>query len=157
MLRIDIVAVGRLKERFWREACEEYLKRLKPYAQVRVVEIVDVDPSGAGGVKDALKREGDAILKAIPEKSTVILLDIQGRAVSSEEMAQSIERWSVEGVSDIVFVIGGSHGVSEEVRKRADARWSFGRITMPHNLARVVLVEQVYRAFKIIRHEPYHK
>lgn len=157
MQRIDIVAVGRLKERFWREACEEYLKRLKSYAQIRVIEIPDVDPSGAGGVKDALKRESDAILKAVPEKSILILLDIQGKPVSSESIAEQIEKWGVEGVSDLAFVIGGSHGVGEDVRTRADVRWSLGKITMPHNLARVVLVEQIYRAFKIIKREPYHK
>lgn len=157
MVHIDVIAVGKLKERFWREACDEYLKRLKPYATVRVVEIADVDPSGAGGVKDALKREGAAILDALPEKCTMVLLDIQGKPVSSEDMAAQIERLTVDGVSDIAFVIGGSHGVGEEVLHRADLRWSLGRITMPHNLARVVLVEQIYRAFKIIRHEPYHK
>lgn len=157
MLRIDVIAVGKLKERFWREACDEYLKRLKPYATVRVVEIADVDPAGAGGVKDALRREGAAICNAIPENCTVVLLDIQGKTVSSEEIASKIEQWSVDGVSNIAFVIGGSHGVGEEVLARADARWSLGRITMPHNLARVVLIEQIYRAFKIIKREPYHK
>ena len=157
MLHIDIIAVGKLKERFWREACDEYLKRMKPYAYVRVVEIADVDPSGAGGAKDALRREGAAILDALPEKCTVVLLDIQGKLVSSEDMAERIEALTVDGVSNIAFIIGGSHGVDGEVAARADMRWSLGRITMPHNLARVVIIEQIYRAFKIIRREPYHK
>lgn len=157
MLHIDVIAVGKLKERFWREACDEYLKRLKPYASVRVIEIADVDPAGAGGVKDALKREGEAICNAIPEKSVAVLLDIQGKTVSSESIADGIEQWSVDGVSSIAFIIGGSHGVGDDVLKRANARWSLGRITMPHNLARVVVLEQIYRAFKIIRREPYHK
>ena len=157
MLHIDVIAVGKLKERFWREACDEYLKRLKPYASVRVIEIADVDPAGAGGVKDALKREGEAICNAIPEKSVAVLLDIQGKTVSSESIADGIEQWSVDGVSSIAFIIGGSHGVGDDVLKRANVRWSLGRITMPHNLARVVVLEQIYRAFKIIRREPYHK
>ncbi len=157
MLHINIIAVGKLKEKFWREACDEYLKRLKPYALVRVVEIQDVDPSGAGGVKDAIKRESAAICSALPEKCVAVLLDIQGKMISSENIAERIEQWSLDGASNVAFIIGGSHGVGEEVLKRADVRWSFGRITMPHNLARVVLVEQVYRAFKIIRNEPYHK
>ncbi len=157
MLHIDIVAVGKLKERFWTEACNEYLKRLKSYAQVNVIEIADIDPSTSGGVEAALAKEGAAILKAIPNDSHVILLDIQGKQLSSEGIASRLDELALEGTSAVTFVIGGSTGVDAEVKALAKERWSFGKITMPHNLARVVLIEQIYRAFKIIKREPYHK
>lgn len=157
MLHIDIVAVGRLKERFWTEACNEYLKRLKSYAQVKVIEIADIDPNASGGVEAALSKEGAAILKAIPHDSHVILLDIQGKQLSSEGIASRLDALALEGTSAMTFVIGGSIGVNTEVKALAKERWSFGKITMPHNLARVVLLEQMYRAFRINRNEPYHK
>lgn len=157
MLHISVIAVGKLKERFWVEACAEYLKRMKPYAQVEVVEIADVDPAKAGGESVAIAKESSAIMKAIPDRSTVILLDIQGKEQSSESIAAQLEAFANSGDVDIAFVIGGSNGIDDRVRAKAAYRWSFGRITLPHNLARVVLLEQLYRAFKINRGEPYHK
>lgn len=156
-MKITIVAVGKLKERFWVDACAEYLKRLAPYARVEVKEVADVDPAKAGGIEQAMQREGKAILNAIPESAHAILLAIEGRQVSSEGLAQKFDALALTGKSSIAFIIGGSDGVSENVRKRADESLSFGKITLPHNLARVVLLEQVYRAFKISRGEPYHK
>lgn len=156
-MNITIVAVGKLKEKYWTDACAEYLKRLKPYAHVTVKEIPDVDPARAGGVDAARTREGEGILAAIPERTHVILLAIEGKQRSSEGLAARLEELGVRGISDIAFVIGGSDGVSDAVRARADETLSFGQITLPHNLARVVVCEQIYRAFKIIRHEPYHK
>lgn len=157
MLHINVIAVGRLKERFWTDACTEYLKRLKPYADVRMTEIADLDPAKCGGEAKAVEQESAGILAALPKNSYVILCDIGGKTVSSEEIAHSIEALSLDGINDVAIIIGGSCGVDESVRQRADQKWSFGRITLPHNLARVVLLEQVYRAYKIIRHEPYHK
>lgn len=157
MLHITVIAAGRLKERFWTDACDEYLKRLKPYADVRMMEVPDLDPAKCGGEAKAVQQESESILAAIPKSTHVILCDIDGKAISSEDIAESLEKLPLEGVNDVAFVIGGSCGVSEAVRQRADRRWSFGRITLPHNLARVVLLEQIYRACKIIRHEPYHK
>ena len=157
MLKIKVVAVGQLKERFWKDACTEYLKRLRAYANATVVELPDVSPERAGGERQAVEREGKSVLDALDASEHVILLDIKGKAVSSEDMASALESLTVDGISSVAFVIGGSCGVSDEVRKRANARWSFGRITLPHNLARVVALEQIYRAFRIIRHEPYHK
>ncbi|MCI9130268.1 MAG: 23S rRNA (pseudouridine(1915)-N(3))-methyltransferase RlmH [Eggerthellaceae bacterium] len=156
-MKIKVVAVGQLKERFWKDACTEYLKRLRAYANVTVVELPDVSPERAGGERQAVEREGKSVLDALDASEHVILLDIKGKAVSSEDMASALESLTVDGISSVAFVIGGSCGVSDEVRKRANARWSFGRITLPHNLARVVALEQIYRAFRIIRHEPYHK
>ena len=133
------MAVGRLKERFWREAADEYLKRLGPYATVRVVEIDDRD-SGRDEVR-ALAEEGADILRAIPEGAHVVTLEIGGKERSSEEFSARLDEL----------------GLSADVLHRADERLSLGKMTLPHNLARVVLLEQVYRAFRINRGEPYHK
>lgn len=157
MIRITVVAVGKLKERFWTDACAEYLKRLKAYAKVEVKEIADIDPAKAGGVDAARDREGSAVLAAVPEQSHAILLAIEGKERSSEGLARRLDDLALTGKSDLTFIVGGSDGVSDAVRARADEQLSFGPITLPHNLARVVLLEQVYRAFKISRGEPYHK
>ncbi len=157
MMRVTVVAVGKLKERFWADACAEYLKRLKAYAKVEIKEIADIDPAKAGGVGGARDKEGAAILAAIPEQSHAILLAIEGKERSSEGFSRRLDELALSGKSDMAFVIGGSYGVSDAVRARADETLSFGRITLPHNLARVVLLEQVYRACKISRGEPYHK
>lgn len=157
MIRITVVAVGKLKERFWTDACAEYLKRLKAYAKVEVKEIADIDPAKAGGVDAAREREGSAVLAAVPEQSHAILLAIEGKERSSEGLARRLDDLALTGKSDLTFIVGGSDGVSDAVRARANEQLSFGPITLPHNLARVVLLEQVYRAFKISRGEPYHK
>ena len=147
-MKYTVVCVGKLKERFWKDACAEYTKRLGAYAKVDIREVADIDPAKAGGVDAARDKEGAAILAALPSRAHVILLAIEG-SVADDLM--------LRGSSDIAFVIGGSDGVSDDVRARADEMLSFGRITLPHNLARVVLLEQIYRACKISRGEPYHK
>ena len=151
-MKYTVVCVGKLKERFWKDACAEYTKRLGAYAKV-----ADIDPAKAGGVDAARDKEGAAILAALPSRAHVILLAIEGKERSSEELSARLDDLMLRGSSDIAFVIGGSDGVSDEVRARADEMLSFGRITLPHNLARVVLLEQIYRACKISRGEPYHK
>lgn len=156
-MNIDVVAVGKLKERFWVDACAEYLKRLGGYARVTVREVADVDPRRAGGIAGALEKEGAGVLAALPDRAHVILLDIGGKERSSEGLSHRLDELALSGKSEIAFVVGGSDGVSEAVRRRANETLSFGPITLPHNLARVVLLEQVYRAFKISRGEPYHK
>ena len=156
-MKMTVVAVGKLKERFWSDACAEYLKRLQPYARVTVKEVADVDPGRAGGVDAAREKEGTSLLSALAETSYVILLDIDGKQRSSVEFSQRLDALASAGKSDLAFVIGGSDGVSDAVRRRSYETLSFGRITLPHNLARVVLLEQVYRAMKISRGEPYHK
>ena len=155
-MKISIIAVGKLKEQFWKQALEEYLKRLQSYADVSIIEIPDRDPARFGDEK-TLALEGADIIAALPERAHVILLDIGGTSFSSEGIASFMSERMNEGVSHIAFIIGGSLGVSPEVRARAMTRMSLGRITLPHNLARVVLAEQIYRAFRIIRNEPYHK
>lgn len=156
-MKFTILAVGRLKERFWSDACAEYLKRLQPYVKTVVEEVADVNPAKVGGEVAAVEREGQAVLKRISSRAHVVLLDIGGRQRSSEEVAKRINDLALLGTGDVVFVIGGSCGASEAVRQRADETLSFGPITLPHNLARVVLLEQLYRAYKIILGEPYHK
>lgn len=147
MLKITVIAVGKLKERFWRDACAEYTKRLEGYCKLTVREIPDSN----------MAQEAGLILEALPEHAPVIVLDIQGKTTSSEQLSHLIEERTVSGVSHLVFVIGGSDGLAPEVKGCAALRMSFGPITLPHNLARVVLLEQLYRAFKIMRGEPYHK
>lgn len=156
-MKIQIIAVGKLKEKFWADACDEYLKRLKGYAKVRVDAVPDRDPAKSGGEEGARKLEGKGILEALPDHSHVILLDVHGKQLSSEGIAARMDALMLSGVSEITFIVGGSGGVSRGVQDIADECLSFGKITLPHNLARVVLLEQVYRAFKISRGEPYHK
>lgn len=156
-MKFTVVAVGKLKERFWAEACAEYLKRLQPYAKASVVEVADVDPARAGGEAQAVEREGAAILKALPDRAHVIALAIDGKQRTSEELSLRIDKLGLAGKSELAFIIGGSCGISAEVMARADETLSFGPITLPHNLARVVLLEQLYRACKISHGEPYHK
>jgi 23S rRNA (pseudouridine1915-N3)-methyltransferase len=153
-VKLRIAAVGRLKEPHWRAACDEYLKRLRPYATVEVVEAADRDVSR--DAPRAIAAEGVDLLRAIPEGSHVIALDLGGRQVSSPELADHLAELFVRRRSDITFVVGGSAGLAPEVLARADERLSLSRMTLPHQLARVVLLEQVYRAFRIMRNEPYH-
>ncbi len=154
-MRLTLVAVGRLKERFWRDAADEYIKRLGPYATLRVVEIADRD-SGRDASR-ALAEEGADVVRAIPEGAHVIALDVGGRQLSSEGFSAKLDALGLEGRSSVAFVIGGSVGLAPDVLARADERLSLGSMTLPHNLARVVLLEQLYRAFRISRNEPYHK
>lgn len=154
-MRLALIAVGRLKERYWREAADEYLKRLGPYATVRVIEIDDRD-SGRDEAR-ALAEEGADILRAIPDGAHVIALEIGGRQLGSEAFAARLAALALDGRSSVAFVVGGSVGLSADVLARADERLSLGAMTLPHNLARVVVLEQIYRAFRINRNEPYHK
>lgn len=154
-MRITIVAVGRLKERHWREAAAEYLKRLAPYARVEVVEVPDQDVTA--NEPRALSVEAEAVLKAVPESAHLIVLDVAGTQRSSEGFSKHLAELMVGGTSHIAFVIGGAAGLDDAVLVRARERMSLGVLTLPHQLARVVLLEQVYRAFRIMRGEPYHR
>jgi 23S rRNA (pseudouridine1915-N3)-methyltransferase len=153
-MRLRVVAVGKLKESHWRAACDEYRKRLGRYADVEIAEVADRDL--AAGVDRAMSAEGADILRALAPASRVIALDLAGPERSSEELASWIERSMVDGASDLTFVIGGSAGLARAVLDRADETLSLSRMTLPHQLCRVVLLEQLYRAFRIIRGEPYH-
>jgi 23S rRNA (pseudouridine1915-N3)-methyltransferase len=153
-VRLRVAAVGRVKEPHWRAACDEYLKRLRPYATVEVVEVADRD-IGADPAR-AMSAEGADLLRAIPADSYVVALDLGAPELTSEELADRLAELMVRGRSDVTFVVGGSAGLAPAVRERADERLALSRMTLPHQLARVVLLEQVYRAFRIMRNEPYH-
>lgn len=159
MLNIRIICVGKLKEKYWDAACNEYIKRLKGYCSPAIVEVKESKlPANASesDEKNVIFREGQEILTKVDKGDYVIALDIKGKELASEEIAKKIADISFNN-SRIDFIIGGSLGLSDEVRQRADMKLSFGRITLPHQLARVVLLEQVYRAFKINAGETYHK
>ncbi|MBR2560189.1 MAG: 23S rRNA (pseudouridine(1915)-N(3))-methyltransferase RlmH [Firmicutes bacterium] len=158
-MNINVVCVGKLKERYWTEACAEYLKRLSSYCSVKVTELREAKQQGAGAAAEALvvEQEGKAILEKIGERDYVIALAVKGKRLSSEGLADKINALALEGRSDMCFVIGGSLGLSPEVMKRADYSLSFSDMTFPHQMMRVILLEQIYRSFKIIRGETYHK
>ncbi len=153
-MKLRLVAVGKLKEPHWRDACDEYLKRMRPYADFEVVEVGDRD-IGRDRAR-AMAEEGADILRALPVRAHVVALELGGRQLSSEGLSAWFSQRMLDGGSDIAFVIGGSAGLAPEVLARADERLSLGPMTLPHQLARVVLLEQVYRAFRIMRGEPYH-
>ncbi len=159
-MKITCVAVGKIKEMYFSEAVKEYAKRLSRYCKLEIVELPDEKtPDGASAAEEAaiLEREGERILKAVREDAYVIALAIKGKALDSVEFSRRLERLGVEGKSHIVFVIGGSLGLSPAVMKRADESVSFSWMTFPHQLMRVILLEQVYRGFRIMKGEPYHK
>lgn len=159
-MNITILCVGKIKERFFTQAIEEYCKRLSRYCNLNIIELKDEKtPDGASKAEceDIKIREGDRILSAIKDNSYVVTLEIGGVQLDSLELSKQIEKLGISGNSNIVFVIGGSLGLSKVVSERADFKLSFSKLTFPHQLMRVILLEQIYRAFKIQKNEPYHK
>lgn len=160
MLQIKIVAVGKLREKFWQEGIREYSKRLGHYVRLEIIEVMDepCPENLSHAEEERLKiREGERILKAVSPQEYVILLDIKGREMTSPAVVDWLESLALEGKSSLAFIIGGSLGVSSTVGQRADFRWSFSPLTFPHQLMRLMLLEQVYRAMRIRAGEPYHK
>jgi 23S rRNA (pseudouridine1915-N3)-methyltransferase len=159
-MQIRIIAVGKLKERYWREAVQEYSKRMKPYAVIEIIEVaeerVSEHPSPLE-IEQVLCKEGLRITKLIPPSAYVIPLAITGEKLSSEELAGFFDRLTLTGKSKIVFIIGSSYGISREIIEKGDFILSFSPMTFPHQLMRVILLEQIYRGMKILKHEPYHK
>ena len=159
-MKITVIAVGKIKEKFYEQAVAEYQKRLSRYCRLEIIQVADEKtPDGASEiVENQIKeKEGARILAQIKEGACVIALAIEGEMLTSEGLAEKMEKLAVTGTSHIVFVIGGSLGLSGEVLRRADYRLSFSRMTFPHQLMRVILLEQVYRGYRIISGEPYHK
>lgn len=157
---ITIIAVGRLKEKFYREAVMEYTKRLSRYCKLVITEVPDEKTPDHSSITEAEKikeKEGQRILKYVKEDAFLIALEIQGKKLNSVEFAEKIELLGIQGESNLVFVIGGSLGLHESVLKRADELLSFSEMTFPHQLMRVILLEQLYRGYRIVNHEPYHK
>ena len=160
VMRISIACVGKIKEKFWRDAISEYEKRLGKYCRLEFLEVADEKtPNGASEVLEEQIKEKEArrLLEKIREDAFVCTLEIEGKRMTSEGFARWMEGLTVKGTSHIVFVIGGSLGLHESMRRRSDMALSFSDMTFPHQLMRVILVEQVYRAFRIIQGEPYHK
>ena len=156
-MKIKIIALGKIKEKFLKYGIEEFLKRLVPYASVEMVELSPIEIKDENLTEKTLEAEGEKILSHIKPLSYVITLEIQGKLLSSQEFAQKIETLTNEGTQEIVFVIGSSCGIAKTVSQRADFKLSMSKMTFLHQFARLILVEQIYRAFKIIKGETYHK
>ena len=159
-MKYTVVCVGKIKEKFYAQAVEEYVKRLSRYGKTEIIEVADekTPDQASETVNRMIKdKEGERILAQIKEDTYVIALAIEGQMLDSEELAEKMEKLAISGISHIVFVIGGSLGLSQKVMKRADYHLSFSRMTFPHQLMRVILLEQIYRGFRIIANEPYHK
>lgn len=159
-MNISIVTVGKLKEKYLKQGIDEYLKRLSSYAKLEIIEVADEkapEELSAVEMQQVKEKEAERILAKIHPDTYVIALAIDGKMKSSEELADGLDKLATYGKSKIAFVIGGSLGLADSVLNRADEKLSFSKMTFPHQLMRLVLVEQVYRAFRIIRGEPYHK
>lgn len=159
-MKISVIAVGKIKEKYLKDAITEYSKRLSRYCKLEIIEVADekTPDQASEAVEDAIRaKEGERLLKYIRDDMYVITLEIGGRMLTSEEFAEKIETLGIQGKSSIAFVIGGSIGLGKEVLKRSDFALSFSKMTFPHQLMRVVLLEQVYRGYRIMNGAPYHK
>lgn len=159
-MKITILTVGKIKEDFYRKAIAEYSKRLSRYCKLEIIEVTDekTPDSASAVVEEQIKdKEGERLLKYIREDAYVIALAIEGKMLDSIELSKNIEQLGIIGKSHIIFVIGGSLGLSDRILKRADFKLSFSKMTFPHQLMRVILLEQIYRSYRIICKEPYHK
>ncbi|RHQ57785.1 23S rRNA (pseudouridine(1915)-N(3))-methyltransferase RlmH [Dorea sp. AF24-7LB] len=159
-MKITIITVGKIKEKYLKDAIAEYSKRLSRYCKLEILEVADEKtPDGASEIveENIREKEGERTLKLIKEDAYVITLEISGKMLTSEELADRIETLGIQGKSHLVFVIGGSIGLGREVLRRSDYALSFSKMTFPHQLMRVILLEQIYRSYRIINGEPYHK
>ena len=159
-MKITVICVGKVKEKFYREAIMEFSKRLSGYCRLEIIEVADEktpDSAGEALEEQIKKKEASRILKYIKEDAFLFTLEIQGKQYDSVELSERLEKLMTMGKSHIQFVIGGSLGLHESVTKRADEAISFSRMTFPHQLMRVILLEQIYRSFRILSGEPYHK
>ena len=158
-MKVTLICVGKVKEKFYRDAIKEYEKRLGAYIKLNTIEINDekVKVENDSEISLAMEKEGNNILSKIKDTQYVITLEILGKSISSEQFAAKIDNLMLTGKSDVVLVIGGSYGLSDRVKKRSDYALSFSKMTFPHQMMRVVLLEQVYRAYRIITGASYHK
>lgn len=160
IMQIQIIAIGKIKERFLQEGIAEYVKRLRPYVNLQILELAEEKRHASASVsaeKAAMEKEGERILAAIPPGSFIIALDVKGTGWSSMELAESFRQRELAGKNQITFVIGGDLGLSLAVLSRSDMRLSLSKMTFTHPLARLLLLEQIYRACRINHNEPYHK
>ena len=156
-MKIKIIALGKIKEKFLKDGIDEFMKRLSPYASVEIVELPALEIKDENLTQKVLEQEGEKILSHIKPQSYVITMEIKGKMLSSEELAEKINELTNDGIGEIIFVIGSSCGISPIVSERANFKLSMSKMTFLHQFARLLLVEQIYRAFKIIKGETYHK
>lgn len=159
-MKITILCVGKIKEKFYRDAIAEYSKRLGRYCKLEIIEVADEKtPEGASALLETQikEKEGERMEKYLRDGAFVCALAIDGKQLDSVELSEKLEKLGTGGTSHIIFVIGGSLGMSDALLKRADLKLSFSKMTFPHQLMRVILLEQIYRAYRIMNHEPYHK
>ena len=160
MLTINIICCGKIKESFWNDAIDEYSKRLSKYIKLNIIEISDEkvpDKVNANIINNIKNIEANKMIQKLPKDSYIIALDLNGKQYSSEEFAQKISTYSVNGISSITFIIGGTLGIGDDVMKLVNEKISFSKMTFPHQLMRVIFLEQLYRAFKINNNETYHR
>lgn len=159
-MKITILCVGKVKEKFYRDAIDEFAKRLSRYCKLEIVEVADektAEQASETEIRIVKEKEGERLLKNIKDDAYVITLCIDGKQLDSEELSEKMEKLGVRGISHIYFVIGGSLGLADAVVRRADFKLSFSKMTFPHQLMRVILLEQIYRGYRIMNKEPYHK
>ena len=160
MQKVTVLCVGKLKEKFFIDACAEYQKRLTRHCKAEIVELPEQrlsDSPSPAEIAAALSKEADAIEEKLPKTGAVVALCVEGRTLSSSQLSEAMARWASQGVSQLTFLIGGSFGLDERVKQRADLRLSMSPMTFPHHLARVMLLEQLYRAYQIQEGTKYHK
>lgn len=159
-MQIKVIVVGKLKEKYWREAADEYLKRLSPFAKIDILEVAEErlpDNPSEQEILQCLRKEGERIDKQLLSAQLIIPLAIRGKQLTSEEFAAQIEKFSLESKNQLAFIIGGSYGLADSVVNRGTFSLSFSPMTFPHQMMRVILLEQLYRAFSIIKGGKYHK
>ena len=159
-MKITILCVGKVKEKFYRDAIEEFSKRLSRYCKLEIIEVADEKTQEEASeieIRIVKDKEGERLIKNIKEDAYVVCLCIDGKQLDSEELSEKIEQIGIQGKSHVYFIIGGSLGLADIVVKRADFKLSFSKMTFPHQLMRVILLEQIYRAYRIMNNEPYHK
>lgn len=156
-MKIKIIALGKIKEKFLKDGIDEFLKRLTSYASVEILELPAIEIKDENLIQKVLEQEGEKILSNIKPNSYVITMEILGKQLSSEDFAKKINEITISGVSELVFIIGSSYGIAQSVSQRADFKLSISKMTFLHQFARLLLVEQIYRAFKILKNETYHK
>ena len=158
-MRFYVVCIGKLKDAYLRDGVAEFVKRMRPYGGITITELneskIGDKPSDADR-KQVVAEEGERLLKAVPKNAYTVLLDVYGKTMSSEDLAKTVAKLEVDGVSDMAFIVGGAFGVSDELRRLVNYKLSFSPMTFTHQMVRLLLVEQIYRASKINRNEPYH-
>ena len=159
-MKLTVITVGKLKEKYWVDAVKEYKKRISKYAKIELIEVADEKEPNNASEKDIeliKDKEGERILSKIKDSQHVVTLEIEGKEYTSESLAKQYQTWMNTGKSDVIFVIGGSNGIGREVKKRSNQEISFGSLTYPHQMMKVMILEQLFRVNKILRNEAYHR